>query len=555
MIETKYILRKGITMAKIKVSIVNSSTLKLEERGEIGDIIDLQDVQSVDNSPIIDSIQKAKDETYKSLLEKEIMQQETNKKNALLEMERQLKTEYENLKTEKEKLSMMVESFESRLVSEKDSLKTTLKAEFSIEKSKIENKLTELEQSIDKQKQVIILETERTKEAEFNKKMDELKSEKFEKEKRVENLQNELANLKDQAAKSLELLDAKKTTELSEAISKLEKENEQLKAKLNGESFRNALSISQATTEIKDKISEKEQSIIKLKSELEQAENIKKLSEQSLKIDYERQLKQKQEQVDFYKDFKAKASTKMLGETLEQHCEIEFNKIRSTAFKNAYFEKDNDMKSGSKGDFIFRDYESDGTEIITIMFEMKNEMDTTSTKKKNEDFLKELDKDRREKGCEYAILVSLLEIESELYNQGIVDVSHKYPKMFVIRPQFFIPIITLLRDAALNATQVKRQLVALKSQNLDITDFEDNLNDFKTKFANNYRLASDKFTKAIEEIDKTIDHLIKTKEALLSSENNLRLANNKAEDLTIKKLTKNNPTMQKMLEEAKKENS
>lgn len=542
-------------MAKIKVSIVNASTLKLEEKGEIGDVIDLQEVQKVDSSPIIDSIQKAKDETYKSMIDKEIKQQETIKKNALLEMESKLKSEYENLKTEKEKLSMKVDLFESRLISEKDSVKTALTAEFSIEKNKMQNKLIELEQSIDKQKQITILETERTKDVEFNKKIGELKSEIFEEEKRAEKLQSELSNFKEQASKSLQLLAAQKTTELSEAIAKLEKENEQLKSKLDGESSRNELSINKATTEIKDQINEKEQSIIKLKAELEQSENIKKLSVQSVKEDYERQLKQKQEQVDFYKDFKAKASTKMVGETLEQHCEIEFNKIRSTAFKNSYFEKDNDGKSGSKGDYIFKDYESDGTEIVTIMFEMKNEMDTTATKKKNDDFLKELDKDRKEKGCEYAILVSLLEIGSELYDQGIVDVSHKYPKLFVIRPQFFIPIITLLRDAALNATQAKRELVALKNQNLDITNFEDNLNDFKTKFSNNYRLASDKFTKAIEEIDKTIDHLIKTKEALLSSENNLRLANNKAEDLSIKKLTKNNPTMQKILEESKKENS
>ncbi|MFA5421777.1 MAG: DUF2130 domain-containing protein, partial [Bacilli bacterium] len=280
-----------------------------------------------------------------------------------------------------------------------------------------------------------------------------------------------------------------------------------------------------------------------LKAELAQADNVKTLSEKTLKESYEFKLKQKEEAIEYYKDLKARVSTKMLGETLEKHCEIEFNKIRATAFRNAYFEKDNDAKSGSKGDFVFKDYEDDGTEIVTIMFEMKNEGDTTATKQKNEDFFKELNKDRNEKGCEYAILVSLLEIDNELYNQGIVDVSHRYPKMYVIRPQFFIPMITLLRDSARNASQVKRQLVEVKNQNLDITNFENELNDFKSKFANNYRLASEKFSKAIEEIDKTIDHLNKTKEALLSSENNLRLANNKAEDLTIKKLTKNNPTM------------
>ena len=235
-------------------------------------------------------------------------------------------------------------------------------------------------------------------------------------------------------------------------------------------------------------------------------------------------------------------STKMVGETLEQHCEIEFNKLRATGFQNAYFEKDNDARTGSKGDYIFRE-SSEGVEFISIMFEMKNEMETTATKKKNEDFFKELDKDRREKNCEYAVLVSLLEPDNELYNSGIVDVSHRYPKMYVIRPQFFIPMITLLRNAALNSLQYKQELAVIRNQNIDITHFEEDMNKFKDSFARNYRLASEKFHKAIEEIDKTIDHLQKTKDALLSSENNLRLANNKAEELSIKKLTKNNPTM------------
>ena len=245
----------------------------------------------------------------------------------------------------------------------------------------------------------------------------------------------------------------------------------------------------------------------------------------------------------YYKDMKAKLSTKMVGETLEQHCETEFNKLRATAFQNAYFEKDNDSKTGSKGDYIYREHDDAGNEIISIMFEMKNENDTTSTKHKNEDFLRELDKDRLEKKCEYAVLVTLLEADSELYNTGIVDVSHKYPKMYVIRPQFFIPIITLLRNAALNSLKYKSELALVKAQNVDITNFEDNMNTFKEGFAKNYDLASRKFKTAIDEIDKTIDHLQKTKDALLSSENNLRLANNKAEDLTIKRLTRGNPTM------------
>ena len=242
----------------------------------------------------------------------------------------------------------------------------------------------------------------------------------------------------------------------------------------------------------------------------------------------------------------------MVGETLEQHCETEFNRLRSTGFQNAYFEKDNDARTGSKGDYIFRECTEDGVEFISIMFEMKNEMDTTATKHKNEDFFRELDKDRNEKGCEYAVLVSLLESESELYNSGIVDVSHKYPKMYVIRPQFFIPMITLLRNAAMNSIEYRTQLAEMRNQNIDISRFEDEMNDFKEKFAKNYDLASRKFKTAIEEIDKTITHLQKTKDALLSSENNLRLANNKAEDLSIKKLTRNNPTMAQKFAELKK---
>jgi hypothetical protein len=233
----------------------------------------------------------------------------------------------------------------------------------------------------------------------------------------------------------------------------------------------------------------------------------------------------------------------MIGESLEQHCEMEFNKLRATAFQNAYFEKDNDIKTGSKGDFIYRESSEDGVEIISIMFEMKNEMDSTEKKHKNEDFFKELDKDRKEKNCEYAVLVTMLEGENEYYNSGIVDVSYKYPKMYVVRPQFFIPIITVLRNAALNSLQYKHELAMVRNQNIDITHFEENINEFKAKFSKNYRLASERFKKAIEEIDKTIDHLQKTKEALLSSERHLELANNKAEDLTIKRLTKGNPTM------------
>ena len=316
-----------------------------------------------------------------------------------------------------------------------------------------------------------------------------------------------------------------------------------LKAQISSAHTTQELAVSRAVAGEKERLNDKEKELLSLRAQLADAKNQTQLQAQSLKDNYEIQLKAKDQEIAFYKDLKAKMSTKMLGETLEKHCEIEFNRLRATGFQNAYFEKDNDARTGSKGDYIFREQTADGVEFISIMFEMKNEMDTTATKHKNEDFFKELDKDRKEKGCEYAVLVSLLEADNELYNTGIVDVSYKYPKMYVIRPQFFIPMITLLRNAALNSADYRRQLAEVKSQNLDISHFEDDINDFKAKFGRNYQLASDKFKKAIEEIDKTIDHLQKTKEALLSSENNLRLANDKAQDLTVKKLVKKNPTM------------
>ena len=301
---------------------------------------------------------------------------------------------------------------------------------------------------------------------------------------------------------------------------------------------------------LKKALSEKEKEINDLNNKLENSSNTYLLKEKSLKEQYEDKIKSKDEQIAYYKDFKAKQSTKMIGESLEQHCNNEFNKLRPL-FGNVYFEKDNDIKTGSKGDFIFREHDEDGIEIISIMFEMKNEADETSSKHKNEDFLKELDKDRKEKNCEYAVLVSLLEIDNEYYNTGIVDMSHRYPKMYVIRPQFFIPLITLLRGAALNTLGYKKELQIVQNQNIDISHFEDNINSFKEGFGRNYRLASEKFKKAIEEIDKSMDHLQKIKDALISSENNLRLANNKIDDLTIKKLTSNSPTVAKMFEDEK----
>ena len=334
-----------------------------------------------------------------------------------------------------------------------------------------------------------------------------------------------------------------------------DKEIAKLQAQLaNGENDKK-MAVSEAR-QLKDKeLAEKNTEIIRLKDQLSNKDTEKQLGEESLKREYEaklkhkdEQLKEKDEQIDYYKDFKARQSTKMVGESLEQHCLTQFNSLRMTAFPTAYFEKDNDAKSGSKGDFIFRE-SMEGTEFISIMFEMKNEMDETATKHKNEDFFKELDKDRREKKCEYAVLVSLLEMDNELYNNGIVDVSYRYEKMYVIRPQFFIPMITLLRNAALNSLKYRQELEAAKNQQLDIANFEENMNAFKQGFGRNYEIASKKFKTAIDEIDKTITHLQKTKDALLSSENQLRLANNKAEDLSIKKLTKNAPSVRKMFEE------
>lgn len=335
------------------------------------------------------------------------------------------------------------------------------------------------------------------------------------------------------------------------ALSSLRQENEQLKAKIGCNAQEKALAVNTAVSAQKDEIIAKEKQILLLETQLQDAAKDKQLQEQSLKEKYAFQLKEKDDQIAYYKDLKTKMSTKMVGETLEQHCEIEFNRLRATGFQNAYFEKDNDAKTGSKGDFIFRDKTDDGIEYISIMFEMKNEMPTTAAKHKNEDFFKELDKDRNEKGCEYAVLVSLLEADNEFYNTGIVDVSYKYPKMYVIRPQFFIPIITLLRNAAANSIQYQRQLTEYRSQNVDVTNFESKLLDFQDKFSQNYTRALRKFEEAIQSIDKSIAALQKTKADLLSSENQLRLANDKAQDITIKKLTRGNPTMQQKFAELK----
>ncbi len=349
-------------------------------------------------------------------------------------------------------------------------------------------------------------------------------------------------------------------------ISDRDKKITELQARLEAEETAKKLAVSEAVEKKNEEISQKTAELADLRGELKAKETESRLNEKSLQDQYEERqrslqkqyeekIKLKDEQIEYYKDFKARQSTKMIGESLEQHCLTQFNSLRMTAFPNAYFDKDNDARTGSKGDFIYREFGDDGTEFISIMFEMKNEADQTATKHKNEDFFKELDKDRREKNCEYAILVSLLEIDSEFYNTGIVDVSYKYPKMYVVRPQFFIPIITLLRNAAQNSLKYKQELQIVRNQQVDIMHFEENMNTFKKGFAYNYNMASKKFDTAIEEIDKTIIHLQKTREALLSSQNNLRLANKKADDLSIKRLTKNAPSVKAMFDELEKENT
>ena len=382
-----------------------------------------------------------------------------------------------------------------------------------------------------------------------------------EQEKRL--YDEERANF-EQKILSLELAlknaDVKEEKNVQEALHQKEKEFSALQAELDQLKQQLQFKEVELSQKFQEDLHAKERTILELKQEKELQQKEQEVQQTALKEKYELELRSKKDQFElelkakdeaiaFYKDFKAKQSTKMVGESLEQHCEIEFNRLRMTAFPRAEFGKDNDAKTGSKGDYIYREYDENGIEILSIMFEMKNENDETATKKKNEHFFKELDKDRHEKQCEYAILVSLLEADNELYNTGIVDVSYQYPKMYVVRPQFFIPIITLLRNAALSSLQYKQELALMRDQHIDITHFEEDLETFKKGFARNYELASKKFQTAIDEIDKTIKSLEKTKAALLSSENNLRLANNKAEDLTVKKLVKNNPTMKQRFEE------
>lgn len=392
------------------------------------------------------------------------------------------------------------------------------------------------------EKEISLREQEHTKDKESAIKLaeahlrEELTKQVTERDLEITNLKNELKTKEEQTQSKLE-------QEYKDELNKKDLEISELKNKIKLQESKNELEIQKAITEKDKRISDLSSELVVKSKEFE-------LKQNSIKDSYESKLKDKDEQIAYYRDFKAKQSTKMIGESLEQHCSIEFNRLRPL-FKNAYFDKDNDARTGSKGDFIFRDYDDEGNEIVSIMFEMKNEADTTATKHKNEDFFKELDKDRKEKKCEYAVLVTLLEADNDYYNDGIVDVSHFYDKMYVIRPQFFIPLITLIRNLANKSLEYKKELEIIKNQNIDITHFEENINAFKEGFGRNYRLASERFAKAIEEIDKTIDHLQKTKEHLLKTDDNLRLANNKAEDLSIKKLAHNNPTVTKMFEELK----
>lgn len=451
-----------------------------------------------------------------------------------------------------------------------------------IRSNEFEKELKERERNSN---QLIQSKLEKEYEAKINQKALEIKElhSQFEKKQnesdsKYKELQNkkeqEIIVLKEQLSATQELTKTEAQKDFQEQLNQKDLKISQLNAKLQQLQLQNEQNIKLQENEIQNlktnisnnekvlkatleneyqlKLNKKDLEIQALKQDINQGKMEYQLKETNLKERYDTLLQTKDEQIAYYKDFKLKQSTKMIGESLEQHCEIEFNKLRATGFQNAYFEKDNDARSGSKGDYIYREFDENGTEIISIMFEMKNENDQTATKHKNEDFLKELDKDRNEKKCEYAVLVSMLEADNELYNTGIVDKSHRYEKMYVIRPQFFIPMITILRNAAFHSLQYKNELIEIRNQNIDITHFEESINDFKQKFSRNYELASKKFNTAIEEIDKTISHLQKTKEALLSSERQLQLANNKAEDLSIKRLTRNNPTMKKKFEDLKK---
>jgi hypothetical protein len=496
----------------------------------------------VDEAGFANILKQVRDDQFEEELQKRLALADNEKENAVMLAEANLKNSIQEELTKKDKEIFEIKAKNELELSEQLSKK---ESEISKMKAKIEN--------AENEKKLTVTEAIKKIEKERDELANDLKNKETEKENAVKLLEANLKNLlqEELTKKDKEIIElkAKNELEFTEQLNKKESEIAEMKAKTEKAEMEKRLTVAEAVQKI-----EKERD--ELANNLKNKETERQLLEKSLNEKFYAELKtkddiikMKDEEIVLRKDMKLKLSTKMLGETLEQHCETEFNKLRAMAFPKAYFEKDNDSKTGSKGDYIYKEVDDAGIEIISIMFEMKNEGDETATKKRNEDFLKELDKDRTEKKCEYAVLVSLLEAESELYNSGIVDVSHKFPKMYVVRPQFFIPIITLMRNAAMNSLKYKSELALVRSQNIDITNFEDNINKFKDGFAKNYDIASRKFKTAIEEIDKTIDHLQKTKEALLSSENNLRLANNKAEDLSVKKLTRGNPTMTAKFEE------
>ena len=477
-------------MKKINFTVKDKTTLVLEENATAGDILDLSGLTAIDSTGIENSIAQGKDNLYN-----------------------------EKLKSEQEKFKL-----------EMDNAQKILKAEFEAKISDYENKLAmaAAEGKLQLQNAESVRQQEKLKiEADNQQKMAEMEAE----------LKDEIARL----TAALERKDAESERAVQNAVAQKNATIQELNNQVQNSNTRLELELSRARAESEKLINEKSLEIQDLTNKVENAINQAKISENALKDSFAQQIKEKDEQIGYYKDLKVRMSTKMLGETLEEHCHNAFEQVRPM-FPNAYFEKDNDASSGSKGDFIFRD-SVDDMEYVSIMFEMKNEADATEKKHKNDDFLKELDKDRNEKNCEYAVLVSTLERESELYNNGIVDKCHKYPKMFVIRPQFFIPLIQLLCSTSKKSLDYKKALVEAQNRSVDVTNFENQLNDFKEKFGKNYRLASEQFATAIDQIDKSIAALNKTKEFLLKSENNLRLANDKAEDLTIKKLTRDNPTM------------
>lgn len=501
-------------------------------------------VFQVDESHYHEILQQVRNEEF----EKELKEREKNSNQVL---QSKLEKEYEA------KLSQKTLEIKELQANKEQEIKQ-LQSDFNQKQSDKEQEVISLKEKLEASTQLTKTETQKEYQEQLNQKdleisklnakleqilsQNKIHESKAEQEYRLQlqAKENEIQTLKNNISNNEKVLKANLENTYQSKLNEKNLEIQSLKQDMDKAKVENELNVKSIKQD--------------LQNQIEQDKMKYQLQEKSLQEKYDTLLQTKDEQIAYYKDFKLKQSTKMIGESLEQHCEIEFNKLRATGFQNAYFEKDNDARTGSKGDYIYRELDENGVEIISIMFEMKNENDKTATKHKNEDFLKELDKDRNEKNCEYAVLVSMLEPENELYNTGIVDKSHRYPKMYVIRPQFFIPMITILRNAAFNSMQYKNELQLMRNQNIDITHFEESMNDFKQKFSRNYELASKKFNTAIEEIDKTISHLQKTKEALLSSERQLQLANNKAEDLTIKRLTRNNPTMKQKFDELKKDN-